>query len=195
MNPSTPLRRSPRTKTTQTPDQTSDQPKPSLDKKPKKTQPDLAVVEKSASPAKPDPKSNSKDSPAKKKKAPSKFGSRKYTLRSSGTRVLRSRSSKEVNEEVVVYKAPPVVEAVSAKGRGKKRKRSKKATKDDEFASVRRQVRYMLNRMGYEQSLIDAYATGGWKGLRVKYPTQKRRQPQEPTYHEEVQDYEPMVLN
>ncbi|KAK1316797.1 Homeobox protein HOX1A [Acorus calamus] len=167
MNPSTPLRRSPRTKTTQTPDQTSDQPKPSPNKKPKKTQPDLAVVEKSASPAKPDPKSNSKDSPAKKKKAPPKFGSRKYTLRSSGTRVLRSRSSKEVNKEVVVYKAP-VVEAVSAKGRGKKRKRSKKATKDDEFASVRRQVRYMLKRMGYEQSLIDAYATGGWKGLSLE---------------------------
>jgi hypothetical protein len=36
----------------------------------------------------------------------------------------------------------------------------------DEYSKIRAHLRYLLNRMSYEQSLITAYSGEGWKGLR-----------------------------
>uniref|UniRef100_A0A0D9V5L4 Homeobox domain-containing protein n=1 Tax=Leersia perrieri TaxID=77586 RepID=A0A0D9V5L4_9ORYZ len=37
-------------------------------------------------------------------------------------------------------------------------------TPKDDYLTIRKRVRYILNRMNYEQSLIQAYASEGWKG-------------------------------
>uniref|UniRef100_A0A1D1ZG83 Homeobox protein HOX1A n=1 Tax=Anthurium amnicola TaxID=1678845 RepID=A0A1D1ZG83_9ARAE len=86
---------------------------------------------------------------------------KRYLLRSSfgGTRVLRSML-KSANG------APPpsnntLVNHVTAKS---KRKRRMQTASNDEFSKIRRSVRYLLHRVSYEQSLIDAYAGEGWKG-------------------------------
>lgn len=82
-----------------------------------------------------------------------------YTLRSSDidVRVLRSTSgSKTTSTENVQRPGQPAA---------KKRKRSRASNKNstDEFSQIRKRVRYILNRMNYEQSLIEAYASEGWK--------------------------------
>ncbi|KAL5221134.1 hypothetical protein ABZP36_025847 [Zizania latifolia] len=41
---------------------------------------------------------------------------------------------------------------------------SKGGTPKNEYLKIRQRVRYVLNRMNYEQSLIQAYASEGWKG-------------------------------
>ncbi|KAL0903636.1 hypothetical protein M5K25_028028 [Dendrobium thyrsiflorum] len=49
----------------------------------------------------------------------------------------------------------------------RKKKVGKKKIKksgQDELSRVKKHIRYMLNRMNYEQSLIDAYSGEGWKG-------------------------------
>ncbi|ESQ47947.1 hypothetical protein EUTSA_v10022305mg, partial [Eutrema salsugineum] len=49
----------------------------------------------------------------------------------------------------------------------KKRKKYKKKGKvreDDEYTRIKKKLRYLLNRINYEQSLIDAYSLEGWKG-------------------------------
>lgn len=54
----------------------------------------------------------------------------------------------------------------------KKRKREKEKEKEEkkevsnEYSRIRKQLRYLLNRISYERSLIAAYSTEGWKGLR-----------------------------
>ncbi|KAL6609650.1 hypothetical protein ACP70R_039619 [Stipagrostis hirtigluma subsp. patula] len=40
---------------------------------------------------------------------------------------------------------------------------NKSPSKTNEFLQIRKRVRYILNRMNYEQSLIEAYASEGWK--------------------------------
>ncbi|AQK87896.1 Putative homeodomain-like transcription factor superfamily protein [Zea mays] len=82
-----------------------------------------------------------------------------YTLRSSDidVRVLRSTSgSKTTSTEHVQPPGQPAA---------KRRKRSRASNKNstDEFSQIRKRVRYILNRMNYEQSLIEAYASEGWK--------------------------------
>ncbi|XP_066362349.1 homeobox protein HOX1A-like [Miscanthus floridulus] len=82
-----------------------------------------------------------------------------YTLRSSDNdvRVLRSTSSSKMTPTEHVQ--TPVQPA--AKRRKKSRASNKSST--DEFSQIRKRVRYILNRMNYEQSLIEAYASEGWK--------------------------------
>uniref|UniRef100_A0ACD5U0T3 Uncharacterized protein n=1 Tax=Avena sativa TaxID=4498 RepID=A0ACD5U0T3_AVESA len=43
------------------------------------------------------------------------------------------------------------------------RRRRRLARSDNEFSKIRQRVRYILNRMNYEQSLLEAYASEGWK--------------------------------
>ncbi|XP_066366473.1 homeobox protein HOX1A [Miscanthus floridulus] len=82
-----------------------------------------------------------------------------YTLRSSDNdvRVLRSTSSSKTTPTEHVQ--TPVQPAA------KRRKRSRASNKSstDEFSQIRKRIRYILNRMNYEQSLIEAYASEGWK--------------------------------
>ncbi|XP_010271495.1 PREDICTED: homeobox protein HOX1A [Nelumbo nucifera] len=106
---------------------------------------------------------NSSRSAYKKNKVSSKSIKRKYMLRSStsSTRVLRSMSRGTSK--------PPVPSSNMGNATtesGKKRKRKKKVSKtlNDEFSTIRKRIRYLLTRMNYEQSLIDAYSGEGWKG-------------------------------
>lgn len=55
---------------------------------------------------------------------------------------------------------------------GGKRKTSRKKRKSgevgitDQFSRIKSHLRYLLNRISYEKSLIDAYSGEGWKGYR-----------------------------
>lgn len=89
---------------------------------------------------------------------------KKYMLRSSvaSDRALRSRTQGKP-------KAPESsnnlahVSTVEEKRRKKKKRRGKTIVAD-EFSRIRTHLRYLLNRISYERSLIDAYSSEGWKG-------------------------------
>ncbi|KAH9314291.1 hypothetical protein KI387_022918, partial [Taxus chinensis] len=90
---------------------------------------------------------------------------KKYVLRSlsNGNRILRPRSNK--NEKI-----PPKSESHSLENSAEKskerRKKHKKETRvqHDELSRIRKRVKYFLLRIGFEQNMIDAYSSEGWKG-------------------------------
>ncbi|XP_071729947.1 pathogenesis-related homeodomain protein-like [Rutidosis leptorrhynchoides] len=79
----------------------------------------------------------------------------------ASSRVLRSRSQEKP-------KIPESIEAPSQDAASKERRRRKmkkiKKDQDDEFSKIKKHLRYLLNRMSYEQNFIEAYAGEGWKG-------------------------------
>ncbi|KAK1402480.1 hypothetical protein POM88_002085 [Heracleum sosnowskyi] len=80
----------------------------------------------------------------------------------TSSRLLRSRSQEK-------SKAPDTTNTVteeSADREKKKKKRKKRMEKNkvDEFSRIRTHLRYLLQRINYEKSFIDAYAGEGWKG-------------------------------
>uniref|UniRef100_A0A0D9WIR2 PHD-type domain-containing protein n=1 Tax=Leersia perrieri TaxID=77586 RepID=A0A0D9WIR2_9ORYZ len=83
-----------------------------------------------------------------------------YFLRSSDSRIKVpfrvSAENKSPSESVHTLVQP----ASKRKGGS----RSTKTSQDNEFLKIRQRVKYILNRMNYEQSLIEAYANEGWKG-------------------------------
>lgn len=86
---------------------------------------------------------------------------RKYLLRSSldGARTLTSLSNdqnKTSTQQVVSDSVPKTKE--------RRKKRKGKVVLNDEFSLTRKRIRYLLNRISYEQSLIDAYSNEGWRG-------------------------------
>ncbi|KAA8536251.1 hypothetical protein F0562_028729 [Nyssa sinensis] len=101
------------------------------------------------------------------KRTSARSGKGKYTLRSSVecTRVLPLRSQEK-------SKAPEHGDIVAEHGANeeksrRRRRKKKKHTKNipvDEFSRIRKNLRYLLARMSYEQNLIDAYSGEGWKG-------------------------------
>ncbi|XP_027364764.1 homeobox protein HAZ1 [Abrus precatorius] len=100
----------------------------------------------------------------------SKLLKKKYMLRSLGSsdRALRSRTREKP-------KAPePNSNLVDGNNDGVKRKsgrRKKKRREDgitDQFSRIRTHLRYLLNRISYEKSLIDAYSGEGWKGYSME---------------------------
>ncbi|THF95462.1 hypothetical protein TEA_007724 [Camellia sinensis var. sinensis] len=101
---------------------------------------------------------------------PSKSGKRtsgkstkeKHALRSSvgSTRVLRSRLQAK-------SKAPE-----ASNNMEEKKKQMKKITLD-EFSRLRNRLRYLLDRIGYQQTLIDAYSGKDWRGQSVDYKVLK----------------------
>ncbi|KAK7269897.1 hypothetical protein RIF29_22692 [Crotalaria pallida] len=101
-----------------------------------------------------------------KGKGNSKLLKKKYMLRSVGSsdRALRSRTREKP-------KAPESSSnLVDVNNDGVKRKSVRKKKnrrvegKTDEFSRIKAHLRYLLNRVHYEQSLIDAYSGEGWKG-------------------------------
>ncbi|CAA7036625.1 unnamed protein product [Microthlaspi erraticum] len=73
----------------------------------------------------------------------------------------RAQRSKEAVASSSVDANPTPVD------RPKKRKKAIKKGKvieDDEYTRIKKKLRYLLNRINYEQSLIDAYSLEGWKG-------------------------------
>ncbi|KAK9286219.1 hypothetical protein L1049_014604 [Liquidambar formosana] len=97
------------------------------------------------------------------KRNSAKLSNRKNKLKSlaGSDRVLRSRSQ----EKPKTPEPSNNMVNVSA-GEGKKRRKKKRVKKilADEYSKIRKHLRYFLNRIGYERSLIDAYSGEGWKG-------------------------------
>ncbi|KAG2626343.1 hypothetical protein PVAP13_3KG348700 [Panicum virgatum] len=84
-----------------------------------------------------------------------------YTLRSSGNNVRMLRSTSSSKTTPTEHAQAPVQPAAKIRKRGRPTNSNKSST--DEFSQIRKCVRYILNRMNYEQSLIEAYASEGWK--------------------------------
>lgn len=103
----------------------------------------------------------SNKSACKRKKAPPKLR-RSYCLRSlDRRRVLRSKLDKAKCKTTMKPASNPENLVTRKKKNGKKKV---KKSGQDELSKMRKHFKYVLNRMNYEQSLIDAYSGEGWKG-------------------------------
>ncbi|XP_057964776.1 homeobox protein HAT3.1 isoform X2 [Malania oleifera] len=96
------------------------------------------------------------------KRTSAKQSKKKYKQRFlvGSTRILRSKS-----REKPIASEPS--DNMSNARAGRKRKRMKKRRNEilrDEFSNARKHLRYFLQRMSYDQNLIDAYSGEGWKG-------------------------------
>ncbi|KAJ9159462.1 hypothetical protein P3X46_024969 [Hevea brasiliensis] len=102
-------------------------------------------------------------------KTTAKSSRKKYILRSlvRSDRVLRSRSqekSKSPDSSANLANVSSKIEKTTTN----KKKRQGKIIEADEYSKIRKHLRYLLNRMSYEQSLITAYSAEGWKGLSLE---------------------------
>lgn len=99
-------------------------------------------------------------------KRTAKLVERRYKLRSSvsNTRGLRSRSQEK--SKAPQPGADNLVNASTSRERKRRKRKRMEKTTPDKFVRIRTHMRYLLNRMSYEQNLIDAYSTEGWKGQR-----------------------------
>lgn len=90
---------------------------------------------------------------------------KKYILRSlsSSVRILRSRENKSPKD---LPKTESHSMEISAEQSKRRRKKHMKKTNvvQDELSRTRRRVKYLLLRIGFEQNMIDAYSSEGWKG-------------------------------
>jgi hypothetical protein len=96
----------------------------------------------------------------------------RYSLRSAdGGRALRSTLNGKTespepdlnpNNELVAGTSSQIEPVSSGKKRGRKPKSSRPS--GDKLSTIRNRVRSLVTRMNYEQNLIDAYSTDGWKG-------------------------------
>ncbi|XP_022745506.1 homeobox protein HAT3.1-like isoform X2 [Durio zibethinus] len=99
----------------------------------------------------------------------SKRMKKKYMLRSltSSDRILRSKSQ----DKPKATESSNILADVGSSEQQKRRKRKKRKAKRevaDEYSRIRAHLRYLLNRMNYEQSLIAVYSAEGWKGLSLE---------------------------
>lgn len=90
-----------------------------------------------------------------------------YMLRSSlgNKRSLRSRVGQKSKILESNNRTGNAIASEESKHIRRKEQRTSKVTAD-EYLRIRKNLSYMLNRIGYECSLIDAYSSEGWKGLR-----------------------------
>ncbi|KAL6845576.1 hypothetical protein ACP4OV_025071 [Aristida adscensionis] len=77
-------------------------------------------------------------------------------------RVLRSASEKKNDAGTEPLNDSTSAQPAVRKGKGGSQ--SKKRSPKKDYLKIHQRVRYILNRMNYEQSLIQAYASEGWKG-------------------------------
>lgn len=107
-----------------------------------------------------------------KKIIPLEVDKTRYSLRSSadGGRILRSTSNGESesqnsdqnpNNESVAGTSSQIEPVSGTKKRGRKPRSS-----GDKLYTIRNRVRSLNTKINYEQNLIDAYSTDGWKGQR-----------------------------
>ncbi|CAJ1977370.1 unnamed protein product [Sphenostylis stenocarpa] len=91
----------------------------------------------------------------------SKLLKKTYMLRSIGSsdRALRSKTKENP-------RAPETNNNNDAMQRksGRKKRKSGEVGIADQFSRIKSHLRYLLNRIGYEKNLIDAYSGEGWKG-------------------------------
>lgn len=93
---------------------------------------------------------------------------KKYTLRSSASseRVLRSKVQEKPIELAASSSAVSVSDGSAKKKRGRRKKGEKDRVVHDEYTRIKKRLKYFLHRIHYEQNLIDAYSSEGWKGHR-----------------------------
>ncbi|GMH23610.1 hypothetical protein Nepgr_025453 [Nepenthes gracilis] len=91
---------------------------------------------------------------------------KKYMLRSSAGSRSVSQSKPEEKSAISVLSSNMKNVSDNGERRGRKGRTSKqmKEKPDDGFSSMRKHLRYILHRMQYEQNLIDAYSSEGWRG-------------------------------
>lgn len=97
------------------------------------------------------------------KRAPKSL-KKKYMLRSlvASDRILRSRTR---GKPKATESSNNLANVSTVEEKQRKRKKIIEERRvADEFSRIRRHLRYLLNRINYEQSLIDAYSSEGWKG-------------------------------
>lgn len=79
------------------------------------------------------------------------------------TRVLRSRSQEKSK---VAEPSSNLAEDTGNREKKRKKKEQVKNVSVDEFLRIKRNLSYLLSRIKYEETLIDAYSGEGWKGQR-----------------------------
>ncbi|XP_050209820.1 homeobox protein HAT3.1 [Mercurialis annua] len=82
-------------------------------------------------------------------------------------RLLRSRSQEKPKAPESCADQHNVSSNLEKTRKKKKKKRGEKI-EPDEYSRIRKHLRYLLNRINYEQSLITAYSAEGWKGLSLE---------------------------
>ncbi|XVF45026.1 hypothetical protein PTKIN_Ptkin02bG0172800 [Pterospermum kingtungense] len=94
---------------------------------------------------------------------------KKYMLRSvtSSDRLLLSKSQEKSKASDLSNNLADVGSREQQSKRKRKRRREQREV-GDEYSRIRRHLRYLLNRINYERSLITAYSTEGWKGLSLE---------------------------
>ncbi|WOL19664.1 homeobox protein HOX1A [Canna indica] len=92
----------------------------------------------------------------KRKISPQTVEPRRYVLRSS-----LPKENNKTSTEQSTSTSNPIIK------RGRKKRKGKNVL-NDEVALIRKRIRYLFNRINYEQSLIDAYSSEGWKGLSLE---------------------------
>ncbi|KAL8129239.1 hypothetical protein V2J09_018394, partial [Rumex salicifolius] len=105
----------------------------------------------------------SRSSGRRHRKTPETKVNSEYALRSSSTD--RQRGQRPIIQEKSVAIEPDcqLENASSGKKRGRKKGQINRET-NDEFSRMRVHLRYLLHRIRYEQNLIDAYSSEGWRG-------------------------------
>ncbi|KAK7343502.1 hypothetical protein VNO77_12287 [Canavalia gladiata] len=95
---------------------------------------------------------------------------KKYMLRSLGSsdRALRSRTREKPKEPEPNNNLVDGNNDEVKKKSGRKKKRRREEGIIDQFSRIRTHLRYLLNRISYEKSLIDAYSGEGWKGYSME---------------------------
>lgn len=89
-------------------------------------------------------------------------GGERNVLFSSHKRAQRSKEATAASTSVDVNSTP-----VDGPKKRNKYKKKGKVKEDDEYTRIKKKLRYFLNRISYEQNLIDAYSLEGWKGSRL----------------------------
>uniref|UniRef100_A0A803L8B7 Homeobox domain-containing protein n=1 Tax=Chenopodium quinoa TaxID=63459 RepID=A0A803L8B7_CHEQI len=87
-------------------------------------------------------------------------------LSAASKRDLRSRSnvnSKDPEPSIIVETTKG-----STGRRGRKKGKGNDGKSDDAFSKMRKHLRYLLHRIHYEQNLLDAYSSEGWRGQSVE---------------------------
>ncbi|QCE08478.1 remodeling and spacing factor 1 [Vigna unguiculata] len=108
----------------------------------------------------------------RKGKKNSKLLKKTYMLRSVGSsdRALRSKTKENPKTPEPSSNLVDCNNNNNNSNDGGKRKARKKKRKSgevgitDQFSRIKSRLKYLLNRIGYEKSLIDAYSGEGWKG-------------------------------
>lgn len=108
----------------------------------------------------------------RKDKRTSKSRKKQYMLRSlvHSDRVLRSRTQEKPKSHELSNTLSNIGNGVEKRMKERKKRRGTRVIAD-EFSRIRKRLKYFFNRIHYEQNLIDAYSSEGWKGTRCVFST------------------------